>query len=286
MTTEQWIGLLNVAALTAIMLSMGLRVNVNSVWSAARPSPVVAVCVLANYVLVPIAALTLLYLFRADPLVSVGFLILAVCPGAPVAPPISGLANGNLPLAISMMVLLAGLSAILSPALLALLVPRLAPARDLQIDPLAIARSLIWTQMAPLAVGLAVHHWMPRAAERLSRPLTLLANVLLVAMLTAIIATQFTMLVQIKLHAWFGMLLLFAASFAIGWFAGGRVLADRKSIAITTVNRNVAVGLAIVASSFANTPAGVAVVAYGLFGIVGSLAVAVMLRKLSERNPT
>jgi BASS family bile acid:Na+ symporter len=282
-TSEQWISVLNVTALSAIMLSMGLRVDVKSVWTAARPARIVAFCILANYLLVPVAALVLLYLFQADPLVSIGFLILAVCPGAPVGPPMSALAKGNLPLAISMMVLLAALSAILSPILLAFLAPRLAPDGNLDIDLLAIARSLIFAQLAPLAAGLAIHHWLPRWTERLNRPMTLLANVLLVILLAAIVGSQFSTLIEIKFKAWFGMTLLFVASFLIGWFSGGPHIADRKSIGITTVNRNVAVGLAIVASSFPNTPAVIAVVAYGLFTIVGSLACAMLLSRTPRR---
>ena len=50
---------------------------------------------LANYVLVPAAALALLNLFQANSMVSAGFLVLAVCPGAPVGPPITAIAKGN-----------------------------------------------------------------------------------------------------------------------------------------------------------------------------------------------
>lgn len=278
MTSAQWIGLLNVAALVAIMLSMGLRVRPEAVWSAARPARLVMFCVLANYVLVPLIALGLLLLFQADPFVSIGFLVLAICPGAPVGPPITGLARGNLAQAISMMVLLAALSAVLSPALLAALAPRLTPAGEINVDPLTIARNLFAAQLAPLAIGLALHRWKPTWADRLNRPLSLLANLLLVILLSVIIASNLPDLVKVKFLAWFGMTLLFAASWIVGWVCGGRSNDSRKAIAITTVNRNVAVGLMIVADSFAKTPAVVAVVAYGLFSIVGSLACAFLLR--------
>lgn len=279
MTTEQWVGLLNVTALAAIMLSMGLQVQVHEVWAAARPGRLVALCVLANYVLVPIAVLVLLSLFQASPLVSIGFLILAICPGAPIAPPMSGIAKGNLPLAVSMMVLLASLSSILSPALLSLLAPQVAPNADIQIDILAIARILVVAQLAPLAFGLAVHFWWPKFSARLESPLQKVANVLLIALIGVIIATQFQMLIDIKTKAWIGMTVLLGASLAIGWICGSPKLGDQKTIALTTANRNVAVGLVIATRSFADTPAVVAVVAYGLFSILGSLVIAVMLRR-------
>jgi BASS family bile acid:Na+ symporter len=280
-TIEQWIGVLNVTALAAIMLSMGLQVRVQDVWAAARPVRLVALCLLANYVLVPIAVLALLTLFQAIPLVSIGFLILAICPGAPIGPPMCAIAKGNLPLAVSMMVMLAGLSPILTPALLALLAPRVAPHADIQINLLLIGRTLVIAQLAPLALGLAVHSRWPNWSARVESHLRKVANVLLVTLIGLIIVSQYQMLVELKVKAWFGMTLLLVASLAIGWLSGGPTLGDRKTIALTTANRNLAVALVIVTSSFADTPAVLAVVAYGLFGIVGSLVIAVMLRRSS-----
>lgn len=280
MTTEQWIGALNVTALVTIMLSMGLQVRVQDVWAAARPARLVALCVLANYVFVPITVLVLLWVFHANPLVSIGFLILAICPGAPMGPPMSAIAKGNLPLAVSMMVLLAGLSSILSPTLLALLAPRVAPEADIQIDPLAIARTLVVAQLAPLTLGLAVHDWWPKLSARIESPLRWLANVMLVVLIGLIMTPQFRMLVDLKVKAWFGMTLLLVASLAIGWLCGGPNLGNRKTSALTTANRNVAVGLVIVTGNFADSPAVVAVVAYGLFSILGSLIGALFLRRM------
>ena len=75
----------------------------------------------ANYVLVPAVTFGLLCVFQANPMVSVGFFILAACPGAPVGPPITAIAKGDVPWSIGMMLILAVLSAILSPALLSVL---------------------------------------------------------------------------------------------------------------------------------------------------------------------
>jgi bile acid:Na+ symporter, BASS family len=109
---------LNVTALVTIMLSMGLQVNIQTVFASARRTRLLMLGLLANYVLVPAITLGLLFLFQANPLVSIGFMILAVCLGAPLGPPITAIARGNVPWAIGMMLILAGLSASLSPALL------------------------------------------------------------------------------------------------------------------------------------------------------------------------
>ena len=106
MIPAQVIAAWNVAALAAIMLSMGLQVKAAAVTSSLRRVPLVVACVSANFILVPAAALALLHLFQASPMVSVGFFILAVCPGAPYGPPLTAVAQGNVPVAGELMVLL------------------------------------------------------------------------------------------------------------------------------------------------------------------------------------
>lgn len=112
-------------------------------------------------VLLPAVTLGLLSLFHADTMIAVGFLILASCPGAPVGPPITAIARGDVPWSLGMMLILAALSAILTPALLSLLLPWVAPANDLRLDYWGIIRILLLTQLLPLALGLGFRHAAP-----------------------------------------------------------------------------------------------------------------------------
>jgi bile acid:Na+ symporter, BASS family len=274
------INLLNLAALTAIMGAMGLQVTVAEVAASARQMRLVLVGLGANFLLVPLATILLLYLFRADPLVSAGFLILAVCPGAPVGPPFTAIARGNVSCAVGLMVILAGLSAILAPALLTALLARLAPDTNLHIDAIAIVRTLLIAQMLPLAVGLGIHHWAPAFARLMDRPVRLLGNLLLIIVMALIVTTQYPMLGAIRLRGWSGMVLLLGSSLVVGWLCGGPDQATRKALAVTTAIRNAAVALVIAASNFADTPAVTAVVAYALVSILGSLGCAFLLGRL------
>lgn len=278
------ITLLNVIALVTIMLAMGLRVRFQEVTGSTRPFWLVALALFANYALVPAVTLVLLYIFQAESMVSVGFVILAVCPGAPVGPPITARARGNVPWAIGMMVILAGSSALISPVLLGSLLAWIAPQADLHIDSLVIMRTLLVTQMLPLALGLAIHHWLPAATSRIVKPLQLLGNVFLLALIVAIVATQYHTLAAIRIRGWIGMTLLLLASLAIGWFCAGPDAGIRKALAITTAARNAAVGLIIVNGNFPDTPAVTAVVAYGLITIVGALAFGTLIGRFDRRD--
>ena len=89
-----------------------------------------------------------------------------------------------------------------------------------------------------------------------------------------ILSTQYPMLAEIRMRGFVGMLILLAASLAIGWLAGGSGRDSRRTMALTTALRNVGVGLVIVTGNFAGTPAVSAALAYGIVEVFGSLLVA------------
>jgi BASS family bile acid:Na+ symporter len=70
------------------------------------------------------------------------------------------------------------------------------------------------------------------------------------------------------------MLILLLVSLVIGWLTGGSGTDNRKTMALTTALRNVGVGLVIVTSNFAGTPAVSAALAYGIVVVLGSLLIA------------
>ena len=74
------IAILNASSLVTMMLSMGLRVSVGELLASARPARRLVLGLIANFVLLPAVTLGLLRVFHADPMIAVGFLILASCP--------------------------------------------------------------------------------------------------------------------------------------------------------------------------------------------------------------
>src|SRR5688572_6759468 len=141
MNPELLTKILTSAGLIAIMLSMGLKVSFSEVMASIQKPAFVFWGLVVNFVMVPAVTLGLLQWFDPHPMVAVGFLILAACPGAPVGPPFSAIAKGDVASAIGLMVVLSSLSVVLSPLLVQLLLARLLPAEEIRIDSLAIVKT-------------------------------------------------------------------------------------------------------------------------------------------------
>src|SRR5438270_13242506 len=118
MSVDRLINVLVTVTLIEMMAAIGLGVTLADLAGVTRNWRLLARAGLANYVCVPAATVGLLLLFDAPPLVAAGFLILAVCPGAPYGPPFTAIAKGNLAVAVGLMVILAGASAVIAPVLL------------------------------------------------------------------------------------------------------------------------------------------------------------------------
>jgi BASS family bile acid:Na+ symporter len=276
MTLDQFMNVLVTIMLIEMMVAVGLGVSIAELMRVARNWRLVLRAGIANYVCVPAATVGLVFLVHpADPLVPAGFLILAVCPGAPFGPPCTSIAKGNVTVAVGLMVILAGSSAIAAPLLLRLLLPWLSGDETLQVDAAKIVATLLLTQLVPLCVGLGLRHWRPGLAERLQKPANLVSAVLGLSTVSLILVVQFGLLAEIGLRGWAGMFALLFASGASGWLLGGPGVDNRKAVALTTCLRNVGVGLVIAVGNFAGTAAVTAALAYGIFEIVGSLLLAV-----------
>lgn len=274
MALDRLINILVTITLIEMMVLIGLRVTFAELGRVAGNWRLVGRAAVANYLLVPAVAVGLLVWFDANPMVAAGFLILAVCPGAPFGPPFAGIARANVPIAVGLMVILAGSSAVISPLLLQLLLPWISGGEAPRIDLPGMLGALLITQLLPLLCGLLLRHWRPQLADRLLDPLELVSKILNLGVAGLILATQFPMLVDIRVRGFVGMLILLVASLVIGWLAGGAGGDVRRTMALTTALRNVGVGLVIVTANFSGTPAVSAALAYGIVEVFGSLLVA------------
>jgi bile acid:Na+ symporter, BASS family len=274
MTMDRLINILVTITLIEMMIATGMGVTFGVLADVCKDWRLVARALLANYVCVPAVTVGLLLLFAPHPMVIAGFLILAVCPGAPYGPPFTAIAKGNVAVAIGLMAILAGSSAIIAPVLLHYLFSWLTPDQPLHVDTAKIIGTLLATQLAPLCVGIGVRQWRPVLVDRLLKPAILASKLLNLSAVGLILFAQFHLLLEIRPRGLLGMLALLIASWITGYLLGGPASDTRKAMTLTTALRNVGVGLVIATGSFPGTPAITAVLAYGILEILGSLLLA------------
>ena len=133
------------------MVAMGLGLKVAQITAPLRNLRLVSLSLLANFVLMPAAAVVLARVLRLDEPLGVGLLVLGVAAGAPFLPKLTQIAKGNLAFAVALMVLLMVITVGYLPLVLPVLLP------GVSVNPAKIARSLVLLMLVPLAVALAVN---------------------------------------------------------------------------------------------------------------------------------
>jgi BASS family bile acid:Na+ symporter len=98
--------LVPIALLTFVlssMLAMGLSLTIGQIIAPLRNTRLVVFSLVANFVLMPLAAIGFAALLRLDQPLGVGLLLLRSSAGAPFLPKLTQLAKGNLAFAVGLM---------------------------------------------------------------------------------------------------------------------------------------------------------------------------------------
>jgi len=130
------------------MLSLGLSLTVQQITEPLRDVGLVVRALLANCVLVPLAAYLIKLIIPMDESLGIGLILLATAAGAPFLPKLVQLAKGDVAFGVGLMVLLMVVTIFYAPLVLPLFLP------GVEVDVGAIAQSLILLMLLPLVIGL------------------------------------------------------------------------------------------------------------------------------------
>ena len=259
------------------MLATGLGLTVSEIITPLRNARLVVLSLLANFVLMPLAAFALAALLRLDQPLGVGLLLLGTAAGAPFLPKLAQIANGNLAFAVGLMVMLMVVTVGYLPLVLPVLLP------GVSVNPAEIARSLFLLMLLPLAVALAVKAQFAAAAARTKPVLDKVSNLSLILLVLLITVTNFNNVLSV-----FGTggilagLLFIAVGFGAGWLLGGPGTDTRRVLALGTAQRNIAAALVVGGQSFSDPKVVVMII---VVAIVGLLVLMPLSKALGRPSP-
>ena len=245
------------------MLAMGAGLTVSQISAPLRNARLVVLALLANFVLMPLAALALAKVLWLDEPFGIGLLLLGCAAGAPFLPKLAELAKGNLAFAVGAMVLLMVVTVGYLPIVLPLLLS------GVTVDPWNIARSLVLLMLLPLAAGLALKVRYEDLARRVKPVLDLISNISLILLVLLITAANIDKVLQVfGTRGILAGLLFIALGFGIGWLLGGSDGDTRRVMALGTSQRNIAAALVVASQSFSDPKVVVMVIVVAIVGLI------------------
>jgi len=231
-------------ALGTIMLAMGLTLTFDDYRSLARMPRALLAGVGLQFLVMPLSGFVIARALDLEPGLAVGLILVACCPGGTASNVVTYIARGHVALSVAMTMASTLAAVVLTP----LLTGWLAGAY-VEIDRLNLLVNMVSIVLLPVVLGTLLNRLFPRAAEKVSAVLPLVAIVLVILIVGGIVGGSKA---QIMEHA--GMLLLatfllHASGFALGYVLArmlrlGEVEARTISIEVGMQNSGLGSGLA------------------------------------------
>jgi bile acid:Na+ symporter, BASS family len=272
--------LLLVTFVVSSMFATGAGLTVAEILGPLRNPRLIVRALLANFVLVPLAALLLARGLRIEQGLAVGLLLVGCSAGDPVLLKLAQIARGNLAFAVGLM----ALQLIVTIGYLPLVLPKLVP--GVTVDPWKIAEPLLVLMLLPVVLGLILKARYGSVAGRVKPLLEGVSNISLV-----LFGVLFMILNFDKLGTLFGTHGILAAlvftplSFGIGWILGGPTKDIARVMSVGTAWRNISAAL-VVGSTLNDPKIHVMVIVVAVIGFVILLPLAHALGKRSPQGAT
>jgi BASS family bile acid:Na+ symporter len=245
------------------MLAMGLGLTVAQIVAPLRNGRLVAMSLVANFVMMPLAAIALATVLGLHEPLGVGLLLLGAAAGAPFLPKLAQIAKGNLAFAVGLMVLLMVITVGYLPLVLPVLLP------GVSVNPAQIARSLFLLMLLPLAGALAVNAKLPGAAARVKPVFDRLSTLGLLLVVSLQIVVNFNNVLSVfGTRGILAGLLFIALGYGVGWFLVGPAVDTRSVLGLGTAQRNIAAALVVGSQSFSDPNVVVMVVVVAMVSLL------------------
>lgn len=238
--------------LAVVMLGMGLTLDVRDFAAVTRMPRAVGLGFTAQYTIMPLLGWTVAKLLALPADFAVGLILVACCPGGTASNVVTYLARANVALSVVMTMCSTLAAVVLTP----LLTEKLAGAY-VPVDAAGMFLTTAQVVLAPVLLGLLLHHQAPKVAHAVL-PAGPLVSVLLISMIVGSIVGQnakdiFTHGPQLLL----AVFLLHAGGFALGYGVTRAMGQDRttaRTVSIEVGMQNSGLGAVLARTHFAANP--------------------------------
>jgi BASS family bile acid:Na+ symporter len=288
--------------LAFVMFGVALGIKPRMFVDVFKKPKSVLLGMLCQLILLPALTCGLAILFGSwiSPMMGLGMILVAACPGGNISNFMSSLGKANIELSVSLTAISTALAVLMTPfnfwlwgnlylntAAVAADVPRL-------VIPLWDVFKTIFILLGiPLTLGILTSQYLPKVANALKKPLQWISIVFFIAMVILSFSSNMQAFLQCVKYIFLVVLIHNLLALGIGFSVGtiAKVpFRDRRTLTIETGIQNSGLGLALMlgTSLFANFPphGGMLVITawWGIWHIIAGLTVATIFNQSKKNN--
>ena len=271
--------------LAVIMLGMGITLSVDDFRAVLKTPRAVGVGFAAQYLVMPFLGWSIAHLLKLDTPLAVGLILVSCCPGGTASNVVAYLARANVALSVLMTMCSTFGAIVMTPLLTKWLAGTYVP-----VDALGLFASTLKIVLAPLILGLGLHHLAPRFV-RAVLPVSPLISVLTITMICAsIIGSSAEDLKRSGGILLLAVFLLHAGGFFLGYTVARVLRYDKincRTISIEVGMQNSGLGAALARRHFAAMPltALPCAISATFHSVIGSILAGIWRLRPPQRQP-
>lgn len=181
--TLTWVGPYVGWLLGVVMFGMGMTLTFQDFKRVLQRPWEVLLGVAAQFLIMPLAAWFLVWLFALPPELAIGVVLVGTCPGGTASNVISYLARGDVALSVSMTMATTLLAPVVTPTLTWLLA-----GSWIEVSFTAMMISIAQMVLLPLLLGLTAHHFFERTVEKILPVMPVVSVVTIVLLVGGVVA--------------------------------------------------------------------------------------------------
>ena len=257
-------------SLALIMLGMGMTLILDDFKRIFKFPKAIFIGLTNQLILLPIVGFLLAILFDLDPIMAVGLMILASCPGGPTSNLITQVCKGNIALSVTLTAFASFISILLIPFILSFALQYFDTntAATIQLPIVDTILQIMVITVIPITIGMLIRNYKASFAKRMEKPMRTASTVIFILVFVAVLAANKSMLIDGMKEAGLVTLLLNIITMALGYFTAKLFKLDIKSrisIMIESGIQNGTLAFVIAASILNNVEMGIPIGVYAIW---------------------
>ena len=275
-------------SLAIIMFGMGMTLIPADFTRIVKYPKAVLIGLFNQLIFLPIIGFSLAVAFNLEPIMAVGIMILASCPGGPTSNLITQVCKGNIALSVTLTAIASFISILTIPFILSYALDYFGTDTGATIT-LPIVDTILQIMVItviPISIGMLIRRLKPNFAEKMEKPMRRASTVIFILVFLAVIAANFNLIGDAMKRVGLVTLLLNIATMGLGYITARLFklnLNNAISITVESGVQNGTLAFVIATTILNNIEMGIPTGAYSIWMFITG---GILMWQLGKRSET
>lgn len=275
-------------SLAIIMLGMGMTLILADFTRIIKYPKAILVGLTNQLIFLPVIGFLLAIVFDLSPVMAVGLMILATCPGGPTSNLITQISKGNIALSVTLTAIASMISILTIPFILSYALEYFNTGTNVSIK-LPILDTILQIMVItviPITIGMLIRKYKENFAKRMEKPMRIASTVIFILVFIAVLAANSDIIGKAMKEVGIVTLLLNIITMGIGYLTAKLFQLNLKnaiSITIESGIQNGTLAFVIATTILNNVEMGIPTGAYAIWMFITG---GILMWKLSNRTET